>query len=285
MPRHPDRQLERLSQPVAARLLAASGTAVVAVGSVEQHGGHLPLGTDAFAAQSIAERVAFRLDTVVAPVGPVGVAPYHLSWPGSLSLSPSTLTAILVDVCAALAQAGVSRLVVVNWHEGNSPTLRLAAAEAQQRFGLRILIAEAHVITNGLYPEEMEFTHAGSMETAAVLAYEPGLVQLDRAIPASDLASGETAHELFRQRDVYPVLQDFHDIAPTGWYGRPERAEPGRAEEIAEAVADHVVRRVTEIWAQLADRDGPDVDGGLTAAAGDGLSAAAGDGLSAGARR
>ena len=257
MPRHLDRQLERLSQPVAAQLLAASGTAVIAVGSVEQHGGHLPLGTDAFAAQSIAERVAFRLDTVVAPLGPVGVAPYHLPWPGSLSLSPSTLTAILVDVCAALARAGVSRVVLVNWHEGNSPTLRLAAAEAQQRHGLRILIAETHVITHSLYPDEMEFTHAGSMETAAVLAYEPGLVSLDHLVEASDLASGETAHELFRQRDVYPVLQDFHDIAPTGWYGRPERAEAGRAEEIAEAVADHVVRRVREIWARLADRDDP----------------------------
>jgi creatinine amidohydrolase len=275
MPRHLDRQLERLSQPVAAQLLAASSTAVIAVGSVEQHGGHLPLGTDAFAAQSIAERVAFRLDTVVAPLGPVGVAPYHLPWPGSLSLSPSTLTAILVDVCAALTRAGVSRVVLVNWHEGNSPTLRLAAAEAQQRHGLRILIAETHVITHSLYPDEMEFTHAGSMETAAVLAYEPGLVSLDHLVEASDLASGETAHELFRQRDVYPVLQDFHDIAPTGWYGRPERAEAGRAEEIAEAVADHVVRRVQEIWARLADRDGP-VPPAEVAPGRDGLTAAAG---------
>lgn len=257
MPRHPDRQLERLAQPVVARLLAASGTAVVAAGSVEQHGAHLPLGTDAFAAQSIAERVAFRLDTVVAPLGPVGVAPYHLPWPGSLSLSPSTLTAVLIDVCAALARAGVSRIILVNWHEGNSPTLRLAAAETQQRHGLRVLIAETHIITNSLYPDEMEFTHAGSMETAAVLAYEPGLVRLDQLAEASDLASGGTAHELFRRRDVYPVLQDFHDIAPTGWYGRPELAEAGRAEEIAEAVADHVVRRAQEIWAALADRDGP----------------------------
>jgi creatinine amidohydrolase len=282
MPRHPDRQLERLAQPVAARLLAASGTAVLAAGSVEQHGGHLPLGTDAFAAQSIAERVAFRLDTVVVPLGPVGVAPYHLPWPGSLSLSPATFTAVLADVCAALAHARVSRIVLVNWHEGNSPTLRLAAAEAQQRHGLRILIAETHVITHSLYPEEMEFTHAGAMETAAVLAYEPGLVRLDQAVESSDLASGETAHEVFRQRDVYPVLQDFHDIAPTGWYGRPERAEPGRAEEIAEAVADHVVRRVREIWAQLPDRDaaaaaapGAPAPGAPGAAAGGGLSAAA----------
>jgi len=60
MPRHPERHLERLAQPEAARLLSASGVAVVATGSVEQHGGHLPLGTDAFAALSIAERVADR---------------------------------------------------------------------------------------------------------------------------------------------------------------------------------------------------------------------------------
>ena len=77
-------------------------------------------------------------------------------------------------MCARAAQAGVSRIVLVNWHEGNSPTLRLAAAEAQRRYGLRILIAETHIITHSLFPDEMEFTHAGSMETAAVLAYEPG---------------------------------------------------------------------------------------------------------------
>jgi creatinine amidohydrolase len=251
MPRHPDRQLERLSQPAAARMLAATGTAVMCAGSVEQHGGHLPLGTDAFAAQSIAERVAFRLDTVVAPLGPVGVAPYHLPWPGSLSLSPATLSAVLVDVCGCLSQAGVSRILLVNWHEGNSATLRLAAAEAQQKYPVHIVIAETHVITHSHYPDEMEFTHAGSMETAAVLAYDSGLVHLDRRSEASDREAGDAAHALFRRPDVYPVLQDFHDVAPTGWYGRPELAKQDRAEEIAESVADHVVRRANEIWAAL----------------------------------
>ncbi len=278
MPRHPDRQLERLAQPVAARLLAASGTAVIAAGSVEQHGGHLPLGTDAFAALSIAERVAFRLDTAVAPLGPIGVAPYHLSWPGTLSLSPGTLSAVLIDVCGALRLAGVSRVVLVNWHEGNSPALRLAAAEAQQRHGLRIVIAEAHVITHSLYPDEMEFTHAGSMETAAMLAYEPGLVRLGQATEPSDLESGQAAHGLYRQPDVYPVLQDFHDIAPTGWYGRPGRADEHRAEEIAEAVADHIVRRAREIWTVpgAGGEAGPGTGGAApTPAAGDGPAATA----------
>jgi creatinine amidohydrolase len=251
LPRHPDRLIERLSQPAAARLIAASGVAVVATGSVEQHGGHLPLGTDAFAAASIAERVAARLDTVVASLGPVGVAHYHLSWPGTLSLRPGTLGAVLVDVCGGLRGAGARRIVVVNWHEGNSPTLRLAADEAQRSHGVQVVIAESHVITHTLYPEEMEFTHAGSMETAAVLAYDASLVHLADATEPSQREAGERAHGLFRRPDVYPVLRDFHQIAATGWYGRPERATPERAEQIAEAVADHVVTRAREIWAAL----------------------------------
>jgi creatinine amidohydrolase len=255
MPRHPDRRIERLAQPAAARLLRG-GVAVVATGSIEQHGGHLPLGTDAFAAMSIAERVAARLDTLVVSLGAVGVAHYHLSWPGTLSLRPATMGAILVDICAGLRSAGARRIVVVNWHEGNSPTLRLAADEAQRLHGVQVVIAESHVITHALYPQEMEFTHAGSMETAAVLAYEAGLVHLDQATPPSDRAAGEAAHGLFRRPDVYPVLRDFHEIAATGWYGQPEKAEAGRAEEIAEAVADHVVRRAEEIWAALGAMDG-----------------------------
>jgi creatinine amidohydrolase len=255
MPRHPERQLERISQPVAANLLKNSGVAVLAAGSIEQHGSHLPLGTDLFAALSIAERVAFRLDSVVATLGSVGIAHYHGGWGGSLTLKPETLIAVFVDICGGLRFAGAKRIVVVNWHEGNSATLRLATDKAQQLHDVQILIAETHIITNSLHPEEMEFTHAGAMETSAVLAYDASLVHMENASMPSDPSSGDDAHALFRRRDVYPILQDFHDIAPTGWYGHPERAEVGRSEEIAEEVADHVVRRAKEIWAALI---GPD---------------------------
>jgi creatinine amidohydrolase len=255
MPRHPGRLIERLAQPEAARLIAASGTAVVFAGSVEQHGGHLPLGTDAFAAQSIAERAAARLDTVAVSLGLVGVAHYHLGWPGTLTLSPGTLAAVFNDVCGGLAGAGARRILSVNWHEGNSATLRLAADEAQVRHGVQVVMAESHVITHTLFPGEMEFTHAGSMETAAVLAFDPALVHLDSATPASDRAAGEAAHALFRRPDVYPVMRDFHLVARTGWYGRPELATVERAEEIAEAVADHAVQRAKEIWEALKDED------------------------------
>jgi creatinine amidohydrolase len=266
MPRHPERQLERLSQPVAASLIGESGVAVLVAGSIEQHGSHLPLGTDAFAALSIGERVAERLDTVVATLGPVGVAHYHGSWAGSLTLTPETLSAVFVEICGGLRAAGARRIVVVNWHEGNSATLRLAADRCQRTHDVQVVLAESHVITHSLHPEEMEFTHAGSMETAAVLAYDPSLVRLDRATQPSDRQSGDAAHALFRQADVYPIMRDFHDVAPTGWYGLPELADAGRAEEVAEEVSDHIVRRVHEVWAALeahvpARTAGPMADG------------------------
>ena len=94
--------LGNMTQPEAEEALAR-GTAVLVTGSIEQHGGHLPLGTDAFAALTIALRVGERLQAPVVPVTPLGVAPYHLSWPGTLSVRPETLAALMVDVCEGLA--------------------------------------------------------------------------------------------------------------------------------------------------------------------------------------
>jgi creatinine amidohydrolase len=244
--------LAAMSQPRAARALAR-GTAIVVTGSVEQHGGHLPLGTDAFAALTVAERVARRIGAPLLPLSPVGVAPYHMSWPGSLTLRPDTFVRLLVDVCEGLAAAGVSRVVIVNWHEGNTPSIRLGADEVQQKLPVRVVVVEAHIITNSLFPDEMEFTHAGAMETAAVLAYRPSLVRLDEMTPGSRVEAGDQGHALFRRRDVFPVLRDFSEVAPDGWYGSPERVGEERAEEIFEAVADYVVENLGSVLSLLSE--------------------------------
>ena len=75
------------------------------------------------------------------------------------------------------------------------------------------------MITHTMFPDEMEFTHAGAMETTAVLGYEPSLVHLDKMIEASDRLSGESAHALFRSRDVYRscvISTSLHRLAGTG---------------------------------------------------------------------
>jgi creatinine amidohydrolase len=238
--------LPNMTQPDAAAALA-KGTAIVVTGSVEQHGGHLPLGTDAFAALTVALRVADRLGAPVLPLSPVGVAPYHLPWHGSLTLRPRTLIDLMLDCCGGLAAAGARRILVVNWHEGNTPTIRLAADEIQRAHPVRVVVAETHIITNSLFPAEMEFTHAGSMETAAVLAHDENLVHLDRMLDGDPVELGNDGHALFRRRDVFPVMNDFREVAATGWYGSPGAVSTDRAKEIMEAVADHVVASFEEI--------------------------------------
>lgn len=245
--------LANMTQPEAEDALSR-GTAVIVTGSVEQHGAHLPLGTDAFAALTIALRVADRIQAPVVPLSPVGVAPYHLPWPGSLSLRPETLVALMVDVCEGLAAAGVDRVLVVNWHEGNTTAVRQGADEIQRRSSVRVIVAETHIITNGLFPDEMEFTHAGSMETAAVLAYDPELVRLDRLGGGDPVEEGTRGHALFRRRDVFPVMKDFREVAASGWYGSPGSVTEERAREVIEAVADRVVASLEEVWRQLTSR-------------------------------
>ncbi|HJS72536.1 MAG TPA: creatininase family protein [Acidimicrobiia bacterium] len=246
--------LANMTQPEAAEALGR-GTAILVTGSIEQHGAHLPLGTDAFAALTIAMRVAERLQAPVIPLSPVGVAPYHLPWPGSLSIRPETLGALMHDVCDGLARAGVDRVIVVNWHEGNSAAIRIGVDRVQQDLPMRALVVESHVITNGLFPDEMEFTHAGAMETAVIFAHDPSLVRLDALIEGDSLDRGSDGHALFRRRDVYPVMRDFREVASSGWYGNPGSVSEERSREIIDAVADHIVSSIEEVWKTLEERE------------------------------
>ncbi len=235
--------LERLHQPEAEARLQATRLAVLAPGSVEQHGPHLPLGTDAFAAHALAVQVAHKMNTVLVPLPLVGVSPYHLSWAGSLSLQPQTFIAVIEDVSECLARHGVERILFVNWHEGNTPALRLAGDSVQRKFKLRVVIAEGHIITNKLFGERAPLTHAGSMETAAALMYDPSLVEVSKATNPTPEKEGDEGHAIFRQRDVFPIMRDFHQVARTGWYGKPEEATLELAEEIREKVSDYIVER------------------------------------------
>ena len=243
--------LERLSQPEAQARLQATRLAVLAPGSVEQHGPHLPLGTDAFAAHALAEEVARKLNTVLVPLPLVGVSPYHMPWVGSLTFQPQTFIAVVEDICECLARHGVEKILFVNWHEGNTPALRLAGDSVQHKFKLRVVIAEGHIITNKLFGERAPLTHAGSMETAAALMYDPSLVDVSKATNPTPEAEGDEGHAIFRQRDVFPIMRDFHQVARTGWYGKPAEATLEFAAEIREKVSDYIVERARVEFARM----------------------------------
>ncbi|HEY1542146.1 MAG TPA: creatininase family protein, partial [Xanthobacteraceae bacterium] len=123
----PSRYFVDLTQPEIAAQLKANPLVILPTGSVEQHGPHLPTGTDIFAANVIGHAVAERLDGLVLPGMPLGVTPMHAPFAGTITLTPDTYMRLVTETCVSTARHGTKYLVILNWHEGNIPSLAIAA--------------------------------------------------------------------------------------------------------------------------------------------------------------
>lgn len=114
--------------------LQRSRRVIVPIGSIEQHGPTGPMGTDAMCAQIIGEALGEATNTLVTPPLSFGMALHHLEFPGSISLRPSTLMAVVCDVVLSLARHGLRDILFVNGHGGNTPSVKAAFSEAQYQW-------------------------------------------------------------------------------------------------------------------------------------------------------
>jgi creatinine amidohydrolase len=248
----PSRYFWELTQPEIAQQLRTNPLVVLPAGSVEQHGPHLPTGTDMFAAEIIAHAVCERMDGLVLPGPALGVTPMHMPFEGTLTLSPDTYMRVVTETCVSAAQHGAKSLLLLNWHEGNIPSLAIAAEALHRTHGMSVLTVQACYVAADLYGEECNgLTHGGEIEALAVLAHRPELVHLDRIDNSSDTEHGSRMDKLRRTRSYQPVLTDIRSIAPTGWYGTPQGATAERGVTMLARIADAIAEEATEILRQL----------------------------------
>jgi creatinine amidohydrolase len=248
-----------LTQPEIAAQLKNNPLVILPQGSVEQHGPHLPTGTDIFASNIIGHAVAERMDGLVLPGGPLGVTPLHMPFEGTITLSPDTYMRLVVETCASMAQHGAKYLLILNWHELNIPPLGVAAELLHREHGMTVLTVQACFVAEELFGKDYGgLTHGGEIEALAVLAYRPDLVHLDRIDYSSDHSHGHKVDALRRTRAYQPVLSDVRSIAPTGWYGSPQHATVEKAHQLVDAIADSIAKKSKEIFKEL-DR----IQGGL----------------------
>jgi creatinine amidohydrolase len=242
--------LYELAAPDVAARLAEVPLAVVPTGSIEQHGPHLPCGTDSMAAELVARALAEEVGALYVPFCPYGVTPLHAGHPGTISLRRETFEALLSDICRELVEMGVRTLILVNWHELNTPSLNAVATDVQAETGTRFFVAQACYVAQRLYEREGgSLTHGGSIETMAVMAYKPDLAKLDRAGEGRRPEGAAEADEMRRSREVYGFVTDVTEIADEGWYGDPTWATPERAATFPGAVVGAIVERLISIGA------------------------------------
>jgi creatinine amidohydrolase len=237
---------ERTWREVEAALERGTRTAVVAVGSVEQHGPHLPLIMDTLAGDALARRVAERLgDALAAPTIRPGCSGHHMEFPGTITVDAETLMDTIRAYCESLDAHGFEHLVLVPTHGGNFAPVNTVAPEVARDVDANVIaladIDELMGLMNeGLREAGVDYRepviHAGAAETAIVLAVAEGLVRTD------ELAVG---HE--GEVSVSRLLSEgFRAITGTGVLGDPRKATPEAGEAILDRLAGAYVERVRE---------------------------------------
>ncbi|MEW6262414.1 MAG: creatininase family protein [Thermodesulfobacteriota bacterium] len=157
---------------------------LIPVGSVEQHGYHLPLGTDSLLAIRIAEDAARRTEALVTPPLWFGWSPHHLALPGSLSVRAEVLMEVLFDIVSSLAAHGFDRFIVVNGHRiVNIPWIQISAERAQRELGVKVAIFDPAWMGKEIADQLGfgEIGHAEEIETSQMLHARPQLVQMKKA--------------------------------------------------------------------------------------------------------
>lgn len=158
---------------------------VLPVGATEQHGHHLPLGTDSIMVEKLCIEAAAQVPgVVVAPTIWYGTSPNHADFPGTVSISLDTLKSLIMDAGSALLGYGFDMMLIVNGHGGNTPAtvaaahdLRLKANKLVGELSWTVMVRESWNVL-----ESKVIWHADEQETSLMLSFAPELVQLDKAV-------------------------------------------------------------------------------------------------------
>lgn len=183
--------LDRLTWPeIKEEIQNGRDTVVVPFGSTEQHGRHLPLGTDAVLGDEIGWGLAERLGAFLAPTVRFGCSEHHLAFNGTISLGAETFGRIVADVVASLSVHGFRCIVLLPTHGGNFKPLAEAVADIDPAEGVRIyaftdlmgLVGAAAESSRSLGVDAAKSgAHSGEWETSLMLALRPDQVKMERA--------------------------------------------------------------------------------------------------------
>ena len=163
--------------------------AILPTAAVEQHGPHLPVGTDTMIAEGMLAQLRATcpddLDLRILPVQAVGKSNEHIHAPGTLTLPYDTALAAWIEIGLSVARAGVRKIAIVNSHGGNLPLIGILARELRVRAGMMAVTCQwgSFGHPEGMYPpQELAYgIHGGDVETSLMLDFAPEAVDFGQA--------------------------------------------------------------------------------------------------------
>ncbi len=214
------------------------------VGAVEQHGPHLPLGSDSMQGIDMVRRVKLLLDEEGVPVvaGPpilFGVSSAHMAFAGTVTLQPKTMLAVLEESCLSLYQHGFRKFALIMGHGGNWPIMQVAAQSVvAQTPDAEVVALNWLGLMYGKYPEILASKrtekHSGEGETSRMLATHPELVEMERA--QTFYPETPAKEPIAHPEGIFRAMRNYKDVTPVGSIGDPKLATAETGEVIYDII-------------------------------------------------
>jgi len=251
----PSRLIGELTSADIATQLGARSILCLPFGSIEQHGPHLPLNTDALLAETITRRIVERwapqLDLWQLPTLNIGLAREHEWAPGTLSLSVEGVTTIIRDLGRAVARLPTRNLAIVNCHGGNRGLLEALILDLRADLGLNVCVLHPTVWAETMEtPSGIPEIHGGKVETSMMLAIAPHLVRLDKLKQSPSVDMDVIRRRILDKAVSWPWTTDDKGIAAMGVIGDPQRSSP----EFGQRLIAHAVEKAGHALGQLLER-------------------------------
>lgn len=182
--------LPHMTVPEVEDFLKKSDMVIIPVGAMEQHGLHLPIGTDFLNGVERCKLIAQQRDILVAPVLMAGQSPYHMGFAGTIALKSETIIQVHMEAIESLIHHGFKRFIIMNAHGGNRALSTLLVDKVNQTTsGIAVDFSDAispfiERSSSSSASPKMFDRHGGTPETSASLYLIPSLVQLEKAVPA-----------------------------------------------------------------------------------------------------
>jgi creatinine amidohydrolase/Fe(II)-dependent formamide hydrolase-like protein len=225
-------------------------TAILPCGAIEQHGPHLPVDIDYFDATYMAKKVAATCSDpkpFVLPPIPYGVSYHHEEFKGTLSVTNDALSRFIYDIGMNLAKNGIKKLILLNGHGDNAPTLSYAAQMINRDAQIFVCVETGETSDIDLYDliETPNDIHAGEIETSTTLAIRPEVVQMEKAVNET-LNFGSNYLNYTSDRGVAWYVHT-KKISNSGVMGDPTKATEEKGKKMWEIMIAHMVKFVEEI--------------------------------------
>ena len=224
-------------------VLSEPRVAVLPIGAIEEHGPHMSLAVDTWAAEALARRVCQATGAVLLPALPFGQVWSLSRFPGSLSLRTETLVSILGDLADEVRRQGFGALVVISGHLGNVAAMKTAARAQYEAAGFPMLylfypgLVEAAKDVVERPTSHPGIVHADELETSLILALVPDAVDMTRAVAEYP--------DFPRDFDVRARYWD--EVCESGVFGDATAASAEKGERMLRVVEERIVGLIQDL--------------------------------------